>query len=221
MTLKETLSELEALSDEKRRAHNAKNGAHDNQFGVKMGDIRKMAKKIKSNHDLALALWTTENIDARFLAVLIIKTKALSADEVDEMVKSLKFIYVADWLNNYVIKKHPEKEALRQKWMTSKNSMAARAGWNLTAERVAKSPKGLDLTAILNRIESEMETAPSETQWAMNNTLVAIGIHFSDYREQALAIGHALGIYRDYPTSKGCTSPFAPIWINEMVKRQA
>lgn len=30
-----------------------------------------------------------------------------------------------------------------------------------------------------------------------------------------------LGVYRDYPCAKGCTSPFAPIWINEMVKRQA
>jgi len=27
--------------------------------------------------------------------------------------------------------------------------------------------------------------------------------------------------YRDYPVSKGCTSPFAPIWINEMVRRQS
>ena len=36
----------------------------------------------------------------------------------------------------------------------------------------------------------------------------------------ALAIGEKLGIYRDYPVSKGCTSPFAPIWIKEMVKRK-
>jgi hypothetical protein len=34
------------------------------------------------------------------------------------------------------------------------------------------------------------------------------------------AIGKTLGIYRDYPVSKGCTSPFAPIWINAMVSRQ-
>ena len=27
------------------------------------------------------------------------------------------------------------------------------------------------------------------------------------------------GVYRDYPVSKGCTSPYAPIWINEMVSR--
>lgn len=38
--------------------------------------------------------------------------------------------------------------------------------------------------------------------------------------KRALAIGEKLGVYRDYPVSKGCTSPFAPIWINEMVRRQ-
>jgi 3-methyladenine DNA glycosylase AlkD len=55
----------------------------------------------------------------------------------------------------------------------------------------------------------------------MNNTLAAIGIHHPAYRDRALAIGGALGVYRDYPASPGCTSPFAPIWINEMVRRQS
>jgi hypothetical protein len=39
-------------------------------------------------------------------------------------------------------------------------------------------------------------------------------------RKRAIAIGEKLGIYRDYPVSKGCTSPFAPSWINEMVRRE-
>ena len=45
-------------------------------------------------------------------------------------------------------------------------------------------------------------------------------IHFPQHRERAIAMGEKLGIYRDYPVSKGCTSPFAPIWINAMVSRQ-
>ena len=98
--------------------------------------------------------------------------------------------------------------------------MAARAGWDLTAERVAKRPEGLDLTALLDRIESEMGDVAPEAQWTMNNTLAGIGIHFPDHRERALAIGEKLGVYRDYPVSKGCTSPFAPTWIKEMVRRQ-
>ena len=72
----------------------------------------------------------------------------------------------------------------------------------------------------VDRIESEMRDAAPETQWTMNFCLAGIGIHFPQYRQRALAIGEALGIYRDYPVSKGCTSPFAPIWIKEMVSRQ-
>ncbi|MEK6261620.1 MAG: DNA alkylation repair protein [Planctomycetota bacterium] len=219
-TLEETLSQLKSLGDEKTRAHNAKNGAGDNQFGVKRGDLRILANKIKTNHELALALWKTRNIDAQFLATLLIKPQDLSADEMERMVKSVTFAWVADWLHSYVVKEHADKETLRKKWMTSDDPWAARAGWQLTAGRVAKSPEGLDLVALLDRIESEMGSAAPEVQWTMNACLAEIGIHFPKHRKRALAIGEKLGIYRDYPCSKGCTSPFAPIWINEMVRRQ-
>jgi 3-methyladenine DNA glycosylase AlkD len=220
MTLEETLTQLKALGNEKMRAQNTKNGAGDNQFGVRLGELRKLAKTIKTDHELALALWATGNIDARLLAILLIKPKSLSADEMDRMVRSVTFVQVADWLNAYVVKHHPDKEPLRQGWMVTDDPMAARAGWSLTTERVVKSPEGLSIPALLDRIESEMGSAAPEVQWTMNHTLAEIGIHFSDHRERAIAIGETLGIYRDYPVSKGCTSPFAPIWIHAMVNRK-
>ena len=95
------------------------------------------------------------------------------------------------------------------------------AGATVIIEDVATAdPAGIDVPGLLDRIELEMATAPSEVQWTMNTTLAQIGIHFPELRARALAIGEKLGIYRDYPVSKGCTSPFAPIWINEMVSRQ-
>jgi 3-methyladenine DNA glycosylase AlkD len=220
MDLEGTLAQLKGLGNEKMRAQNTKHGAGENQFGVRLGDVRKLAKAIKTNHALAIALWETGNVDARLLAILLLKPKNLSADAVDAMVRSVTFVQVADWFNAYVVKQHPQKENLRQGWMAAEDSMAARAGWALTAERVVKSSDGLDLSALLDRIESEMGNAAPEVQWTMNFSLAEIGIHFPDHRERALAIGETLGVYRDYPTSKGCTSPFAPIWINEMVKRQ-
>ncbi|MBC8144095.1 MAG: DNA alkylation repair protein, partial [bacterium] len=216
-TLNETLAQLEALSNETVRARNWRNGAGDNQFGVQNGDIRKVAAKIKTNHALALELWDTGNLDAKLLAILLIVPKNLSIDEMDRLVKSVGSAQVAEWFSSYVIRKHPDKETLRQRWMTDAHPWAARAGWDLTAERIGKSPEGLDVPALLNRIESEMADVPPEAQWTMNNTLAGIGIHFAKHRKRAIAIGEALGIYRDYPVSKGCTSPFAPIWINEMV----
>lgn len=219
-TLKETLAQLEALGNEKMRAQNRKNGSSDNQFGVRLGDIRKLATKIKSNHALSISLWETENVDARLLAILLMNPKKLSAEELDRMVRSVGFVQVAEWLNNYIVKNHPDKETLRQRWMTDADPWAARAGWALTSERIGKKPEGLDLPALLDRIESEMKDAAPEAQWTMNYCLAGIGIHFPKLRKRAIAIGETLGIYRDYPVSKGCTSPFAPIWINEMVRRQ-
>lgn len=220
MTVKEILTQLGALGNEKVRAHNLKYGAGDNQFGVKMGDIRALANKIKTNHRLALKLWDTGNVEARFLATLIMIPKNLSKEEINRLVRSEKFVHVADWLYAYVIKNHPDHESLRKTWMHSEDVMCARAGWNLTAGRVARNPDGLDLPALLNRIESEMAGTAPEVQWTMNSTLAQIGIHFPEYRGRAIAIGEKLGFYRNYPVSKGCTSPFAPIWINEMVRRQ-
>ena len=220
MTLNETLKQLKALGNEATRKHNAKWGAGDNQFGVKHGDIRALAKKAQANPELAMPLWKTGNVDAQLLATLLIEPKTLSAKDVDRLVRSISFAHVADWLNSYVVKQHADKETLRQKWMADDDRWAARAGWSLTAERVVKSPEGLDLPKLLDRIESEMADADPAVQWTMNSTLAEIGIHFPKLRNRAIAIGEKLGIYRDYPVSKGCTSPFAPIWINFMVSRQ-
>ncbi len=220
MTLKDTLAELESLGHEKIRARNKKHGVGDNQFGVQMGDIRKLAEKIKTNDKLATALWKTGNLEARLLAILLLTPANLSRDEMDRMVRSLDCAQAADWLNSYVVKNHPDKESLRQTWMEDEHPWAARAGWSLTSERINKSPEGLDLPALLKRIESEMGTLAPEVQWTMNFCLAGIGINFPKHRKRALAIGEKLGVFRDYPCSKGCTSPFAPIWINEMVRRQ-
>lgn len=220
MTFNETISTLESLADAKVRKQHIKSGARENLYGVKMGDIRTIAKKIKTNRSLALQLWATENIDARMLAILILKPTDLSAKEIEEMVSSEQFPWAADWFYNYIIKEYPNKEAFREKWMDSDDKMLARAGWSLTAGRITRAAEGLDLTAILDRIEAEMPAAPKEVQWTMNTALAQIGINHPDYRERALKIGEKLGLFRDYPVSKGCTSPFAPIWINAMINRK-
>jgi hypothetical protein len=72
---------------------------------------------------------------------------------------------------------------------------------------------------LLERIEKEMPKAPPETQWTMNNTLMAIGIKHAKHRKRAIAIGEKIGLYKDWPMSKGCVIPYAATAIPEMVKR--
>jgi 3-methyladenine DNA glycosylase AlkD len=220
MTLQEIVDRLETLGHEKVRKLNSRNGAGDNQFGVQLGDLRKLAKTIKTNHELALELWRTGNADAMLLSTLLMRPAQISSDNLEQMVRVATYTQLSDWLATHVVKLHPDKETLRQKWMKSNEIMTSRAGWMLTAERVARAPEGLDLKALLERIEAQMGSAPTQVQWTMNNTLAAIGIHFAEHRQRALAIGENLGVFRDFPTPKGCTSPFAPIWIAAIVGRQ-
>jgi 3-methyladenine DNA glycosylase AlkD len=220
MTPAQALAALEALGDEATRALHRRHGAGEQQFGVKLGDIRKVAKGIGRDHALALALWKTGIAEARFLAALVVDAKRLSADELDAMVRSLAWDRVADWLHSYVVKDHPAKEALRERWMKSNDPWCLRAGWSLTAERIARSPEGLDLDGLLDRIERELAGAAPAARWTMNFALIALGTHHPALRERAVAVGEKLGIYRDYPVSKGCTSPFAPIAIRELARRK-
>lgn len=219
-TAKAVLDELESLGDPKVRAMHQRNGAGSNCFGVKMGDIRKVAARIKTNHAVALDLWATGNLDAQLVAILVLEPKELSAKELDGLVRTARFAWVADWLNAYVVKEHADHESLRERWMRDKDAWAARAGWSLTSGRVARSPEGLDLPALLDRIERELAKAEPAAQWTMNSCLASIGINHPQHRKRALEIGERLGVYRDFPVSKGCTSPFAPVWITEMVRRQ-
>jgi 3-methyladenine DNA glycosylase AlkD len=220
MTTDQILSRLEAMGSEKVRLQNARSGAGDRQFGVRMGDIRAMAKELGIDPPLAAELWKTGFLEARLLAILMLRPKQLSGQEVEEMVTESTYPWLADWLNSYIVKAHPQKEDLRQKWMSSNDPMLRRSAWSLTAERIDKKPEGLDLSAILDQLEKEMPTAPEAAQWTMNFALGGIGINFPEHRQRAIAIGEKLGLYRDYPVSKGCTSPYVPTWIEEMVRRQ-
>ena len=122
---------------------------------------------------------------------------------------------------NYIVKKSPHAEELRQRWFADTDPVVASAGWALTTERVTKKPEGLDLVSLLDQIEAEMKGAPERLQWAMNECLANIGIHHPEHRDRAVAIGERLEVLKDYPTPPNCTSPFAPAWINEMVRRQS
>ena len=220
MNVPEILSRLQSMTNDKVLAHNKKYGAGDNQYGVKLGDIRALAKKLKTNHALGLELWQTGILDAQLLACLILQPKSLSVAELDALVRSMDFVHVADWFSSYVLKEHPDKDQLIGLWIHADNKWAARCGWALMAGKVARDSDGLDLDQLLTRLEQEMPNALPEVQWTMNTTLAYIGIYHPQQRARALEIGERLGILRDYPVSKGCTSPFAPIWINEMVRRQ-
>lgn len=216
-TANEILAELAVLEDPGIREVNER---HGDDHGVNLTKLRAVAKRLKTQHDLARELWASGDGAARLLALLICRPKAFERDELDAMLREARTPKVHDWLVNYVVKKHPAAEELRLTWTDDPDPVIASAGWALTVERVAKRPEGLDLAGLLDTVEAEMKDAPERLQWAMNHCLAQIGIDHPGHRARAVAIGERLEVLKDYPTSPGCTSPYAPVWIEELVRRK-
>ncbi|GEL97274.1 DNA alkylation repair protein [Cellulomonas terrae] len=216
-TVDGVLAELALLEDPRIRAVNER---HGDDHGVNLTQLRAVAKSLRTDHELAGRLWETGDTAARLVAILISRPKAYSATELDTMLRAARVPKVHDWLVSYVVKKSSHVEELRVTWFADRDPVVAGAGWALTSDRVANSPDGLDLAGLLDLVEAQMKDAPDRLQWAMNECLATIGIHHPELRARALEIGERLEVLKDYPTSPGCTSPFAPVWITEMVRRQ-
>lgn len=216
-TVDEVMVELAALDDPRAREVNKR---HGDDHGVNLSKLRALAKRLKTQQELAQRLWQTGDTAARLLAVLICRPKTFGRDEVDAMLREARTPKVHDWLVNYVVKKSPHAEDLRRVWLADPDPVVASAGWALTTELVRKRPEGLDLGGLLDVIEAQMTSAPDRLQWAMNDCLAHIGIEHPDHRARAIDIGERLEVLKDYPTPPNCTSPFAPLWIAEMVRRR-
>lgn len=215
--LSDVLAELAALEDPKMRSANEKRG---DDHGINLSRMRGLAKQIKTNHSLAKELWSTGETAPRLLALLICRPREFSADELDAMLRETQPPKVNEWFVNYIAKKTPLAEEMRVRWFDDADPTVAAAAWSLTAERVVKNPDGLDLDHLLDLIERDMRDAPKRPQWTMNETLAQIGIHHPQLRARAIGIGERLQVLADYPTPPGCTSPFAPTWIHEIVRRR-
>ncbi|TWS19199.1 DNA alkylation repair protein [Tsukamurella asaccharolytica] len=211
----DVITELAALEDPRARAVNER---HGDPHGVNLTKLRAVAKSLGTDRELAGELWESGDVAAQLVALLISRPKAFTEDDVDAMLRTTRSEKAHDWLLNYLVKKSPHAAALRSRWFDDADPRVRAAGWTLTTHAVTTAD--LDRDALLDTIAREMREAEPKLQWAMNETLATIGIEDEGRRARAVAIGEELQVLADYPVSKGCTSPYAPAWIAEIVRRR-
>lgn len=88
MTKNEVLTELESYGNENTKRVLLKHGAREPFFGVKVGDLKKVVKKIKVDHPLALKLYDTGNTDAMYLAGLICDPGQMTKADLNHWMKN-------------------------------------------------------------------------------------------------------------------------------------
>ncbi|AFL99997.1 MULTISPECIES: DNA alkylation repair protein [Desulfitobacterium] len=221
MIKNEILAMLRDLGNEKRKQMVIKNGAGENTYGVLLGELRKLANQLGTNHELALELWQSGNTDAQWLACMLFDAKKLTSDEIQSMVSQLTYADMIDKFIGAVVRNHKDADSLAEEWSASGKDNLGRAGWDLIVYKVSSGKLTNDaLEELLTRIEAQLQTATPGKQWAMNHALCEIGIGYPQFTERCIALGETLGVYRDLKVAKGCTSAYAPNWIAAGVKKR-
>jgi 3-methyladenine DNA glycosylase AlkD len=188
--------------------------------------IRTIAKEQGKNAELAAHLWKNGGFSARMLSLLILDLKAVDVPYVERMISDLDAAdgkeqsQLLDWLIANVIMKKAALKNETAKWRDDPSTLRQRVFWSVQARSVRAENHALN-EQLLEHIEREMAAASEKVQWNMNWCAAQIGIADERLRGRCIALGERLGLYRDYPVSKGCTSPFLPIWIGAVVGKQA
>ena len=209
------------LTTEAQKIHSQVNAGE-----TKLGDLRKIAKEIKKDHELALELWSTGAFYSRQLAILIMDKKLINQEFIDQIDKDLKKheyderLTLADWFMANQLMKDKKTIALIESWENSKSPIQRRIFWYYQARLrwTGQTPPD-NSEYLLSSIEKKIAQEVPEVQWAMNFTAGQIGVFESRYRSRCIAIGENSGLYKDDIVSKGCTPSYLPDFIRIQVDK--
>lgn len=217
------MTALKKKGSEQTRKIYRQHGADDNTFGVKVADLKVIAKQIKGDQELACGLFETGNFDAMYLAGLVADGKRMSKKQLDDWAKSSAWEWISEYAVPWVASESPHGRELALKWMNSKKKESlASCGWATYSSLVAITPdEELDLTEIkglLKRVENEVHSAANRVRYTMNGFVIAVGAYVTPVVKQAKATAKKVGKVDIDMGGTACKVPLALEYIEKMEK---
>jgi 3-methyladenine DNA glycosylase AlkD len=217
MTADEVLAELSALGNESTKKVLMRHGAREPFYGVKVEDLKKLQKRIKKDHALALALYDTGNSDAMYLAGLIAEPAKMKKADLHKWAKKAYWHMLSEYVVAWTAAESPHGAELAREWIDSPKEGIASAGWATWGSLVAIKPdEELDLDelkGLLERIESDIHAAPDRVRYTMNAFVIAVGGYVAPLTEAAKATARAIGEVTVDMGGTACKVPSAPEYI--------
>lgn len=214
------VTNLAAHHNASRRKTLMKQGSDSDAVGVPLGILRKLAREIGRNHALALELWATQIVDYQLLAVMLFDPQKMDVNMTMSMLDGIVVMTLQEDLIFKCLVLMPEKDKLMQCLASKAEDHFGRALWTFYVDQIKhKHGTNDELQAILEVIDANLSSAQPLTQWMMNRALCEIGFGYEDFTKQAYAIGTKHGVYKEMTVAKGCTSAYAPLWMDAVLKR--
>ncbi|MDR0167719.1 DNA alkylation repair protein [Bacillus paranthracis] len=222
MLLEEVMQQLEEYGTEQNRKTYKNHEAKEPLFGVSFANLKLLKKKIKKDHDLAISLWETKNMDAMTLATMILDPKKVTTELLNKWVQEVDYYCLMDVLMTAICTSPIAIERMED-WTKSDDEWIGRAGWSLLANIAIKNKTLQDdfFSPYLEEIKVNIHNEKNRKKEAMNSALIAIGIRNEDLERKAIEIAREIGKVHVDHGATSCKTPDAESYIKKARERAA
>lgn len=223
MTVNEIMAQLEALGSAQTKKVLSRHGAKEPFFGVKVGDLKPIQKKIKKDYALSLALYETNNSDAMYLAGLIADENQMTEADLQNWVEKANWYMISEYTVAWIAAESRFGWKLALQWIESPKENIASTGWSTLSSLVSiKQDEELDIEALnglLDRVAREVHHAPNRVRYTMNGFVIAAGSYVAKLTEKATKVAADIGKVHVMMGETACKVPLATTYIQKIVDK--
>ncbi len=210
MTKAQVMRKLKAAGCAQTRKIERRHGVQGDLYGVPYGELAKLKRTIKVDHDLAEELWATGNFDARYLATMIADPASMTSKRLNAWGKDLDCYAITDGFAALAVQS-PAAESCMKRWTMAKGEWVGQAGWWLLSNFAKNDDRYSDsyMEEYLQIIESRIHSSKNRVKHSMNGALISIGIRNARLRKKALDAAGRIGKVQVDHGKTACKTPGA------------
>jgi 3-methyladenine DNA glycosylase AlkD len=220
MTVDEVMRALEKAGSAQTKKTYARHGAKEPFFGVKFGTLKVLVDRIGIDQELARALWSTKNQDARNLAMKIADPAKSTSADLDRWAKENSMGMCGAYIGSLAAES-PHGAAKVRDWLASPDEGLRAYGWMLVAQMANLDEKTPDdwFAKRLAEIEKKIHSSPSVERGSMNSAVIAIGGRSAALRKTATAAAKRIGPVEVDHGETACKTPDGVTYIAKLWER--
>lgn len=147
----------------------------ESRLGVPVPDMRKIAKELGQDHELALELWQTGIAEARIVAAVVGNPKRLTEEQMDDWVKDINSWDVCDQVCMNLFEKTPLAWKKIIDWSSREEEFVKRTAFSLIAclawhDKKTEDEKFIELLPVITQGATDGRNfVKKAVNWALRN----------------------------------------------------
>ncbi len=168
-------------------------------FGIGLTQLRKLAKKIGRNHELALDLWRSDYYDAKVISLLIDDPKQITPEQAETQVEELDGGHLAHVFSSCdaTLAKTSFTREIADKWMVSEDPVRRSCGYGLLYElsksKKKSAPDNGYFLGKINQIKSSFAKESTPVKMSIGGALMGMGMRNRELNQAAVPVARWMG----------------------------